>query len=61
MQNMVFLVIVSNLHFGTKGKASCVSFHDSVENLQNGGLTSTVIADQGYTLTTLDLKINICK
>ena len=61
MQNMVFLIIVSDLNLGTQGKASCISIHNSIENLQNCGLTSTIVANQGNTLPTFDFKINICK
>ena len=61
MQNMMLLVIITDLNLGAKGKPSGVSCYDSIENFQNCSLASAIVSNQSHTLSALDLKINIGK
>ena len=56
---MMFLVVVTDLYFGTKGKLAGIRRKNLVQDLKQCSLACTVIADQGDPLPTLDLKRNI--
>ena len=61
MKNMMFLVIISDLNFGTQGKLAGICLDKSVDDLQHRCFSGSVIADKSYTFPSLDIKRNIRK
>ena len=37
MQNMMFLIVITDLHLGTKGKLAGICLNKTVDDLQHGG------------------------
>ena len=59
MEYMMFLVIVTDLYLGTKGKLAGIGRNHLVQDLKQCGFSCSVIPNKGYSFTTLDLKRNI--
>ena len=61
MQDMMFLVIVSDLHFGAQCERSCIRWNDLVEDLEQCRLASSIVADHSNVFSTFDFKADILK
>ena len=59
MQNMMFLIVITDLHLGTKGKFAGICLNKTVDDLQHGGLSGSVVSDQCHTLAAFDIKGDI--
>ena len=59
MKNMMFLVIITDLHLGTKRKFSGICFEKTIDNFQHGSFAGSVVSDQCHTFATFDIKRNI--
>ena len=56
---MMFLVVITDLHLGSKGKFAGICFNKTVDDLQHGGLSGSVVSDQCHTLASFDIKGDI--
>ena len=61
MKNMMFLVIVSDMHVCPKCKASAVSRQNPVQDFKEGCLAGSVISDYRYMFASFDFKADIFK
>ena len=61
MEYMVFLIIVSDLYFGSKGKGTGVCLLHLIEDLKERRLSGAIIADDRHVLPSFDLKADIFK
>ena len=61
MKNVMFLVVIADLYLGAKGKFTCICFQKTVDDLQHSSLAGSVVTDESYTFSALDIKGNIRK
>ena len=61
MKDVVFLIVVTNLHIGTQCKGTAVCPDHIVQNLEKRSFSGSVVANDGYMFPTLDLETDICE
>ena len=56
---MVFLIVISDLYFGTQSEGTAVGTDHLVQDLKKSSLPCPVIADDGHMFSPLDLKTDV--
>ena len=59
MKDVVFLIVVANLHIGTQCKGTAVCLNHIVQNLEKRSFSGSVVANDGYMFPSLDLETDI--
>ena len=59
MKDVVFLIVVTNLHIGTQCKGTAVCLDYIVQNLEKRSFSSSVVANDGYMFPTLDFETDV--
>ena len=55
---MLFLIVLSDLHLGTKGKFTGICFQKTIYDLQHGSFACSVVFDKCKTFSSFDVKGN---
>ena len=61
MQDVMFLVIITDLYLGTEGESTTVCRNNLIQYLQQCSLSSSIVTDDRYVLATVDFKTDILK
>ena len=61
MQDMMFLIIIPNMYFGSKSDLTAIKTFHTIDHFEHGGFACSVITDDGYTFTSFDFKTYVLK